>query len=83
MEHAQYYVSDFIVALLLKDERRYVLVLDNACTQGITHTVQNEEDSIITEIIPYKALISSTLTAKDRAFLIELSDESLYDNAFV
>ena len=77
MEHAQYYVSDFIVALLLKDERRYVLVLDNACTQGITHTVQNEEDSIITEIIPYKALISSTLTAKDRAFLIELSDESL------
>ena len=28
-------------------------------------------------IIPYKALISSTLTAKDRAFLIELSDESL------
>ena len=43
MEHAQYYVSDFIVALLLKDERRYVLVLDNACTQGITHTVQNEK----------------------------------------
>lgn len=78
MEHAQYRTSDFVVALILKDERRYLLLLDNACMEGITHTVRSEEGNITTEIIPYKALISTALTSKDCAVLIELSDYSLH-----
>ncbi len=78
MELAQYHTSDLVIAVIVYENRRYLLILDNACVKGITHNVSNDEGYIKTEIIPYRALISTTLSKKDCAVLIELSDESIY-----
>ncbi len=78
MEFAQYRTSDLVMADVKYDNRRYLLLLDNACIKGITHNVSNTEGYIKTEMIPYKALISATLNKNDCAVLIELSDESIH-----
>ena len=78
MEFGKFQLSDLVIALVKKDDRRYVLILDNHCNEGWTHTVLQDEGHIKNDIIPYKALISSTLTTKDSAVLIELYDESIH-----
>lgn len=75
---ALYAPSDLIIAQLLEEGRRYLLVLDNAYSEGITHNLIQDEEGVRTEIIPYRTLLSSTLVKNDRAFLVEMSDETLY-----
>lgn len=74
---ALYQPSDLLIAQIVEAGRRYLLVLDNAYSEGITHTLIQEEAGMRNEIIPYRSLLSSSLTKADRAFLVELSDMTL------
>ena len=77
MQYAQYQSSDCIIAILKKEGRRYLFVLDNSYIQGITHHLNQNETGVVNEIITHQTLLSSNLLNKDRAFVIELSDYSL------
>ena len=77
MEYAQYHMCDLVIALLKKEDRRYLFILDNACVSGMTHVVSQEDGYIKADIIPYRTLISPNLTKNDCAILIELSDHSI------
>lgn len=77
MQYAQYQSSDCMIAIIMKEGRRYLFVLDNSYIQGITHHLKQNEVGIVNEIITHQTLLSSNLLSKDRAFVIELSDYSL------
>lgn len=75
---ALYYPSDLLIAQVMEEGRRYLLVIDNAYSEGITHTLVQEEAGMRNEIIPYRTLLSSSLVKADKAFLVELSDYALH-----
>lgn len=77
MEYAQYRMCDLVIALVKKEDRKYLFLLDNACVSGMTHVVSQENGNVKADIIPYRTLISSQLTKNDSAVLIELSDYSI------
>lgn len=77
MKHGIYEGSDFMVASILQEGRRYLLILDNGYQSGLTHHLL-QEDQIYNELISYRTLLSSNLTSKDRAALIECSDLSIH-----
>ena len=52
--------------------------MDNTYTEGITHTLIQDDTGIRNEIIPYRTLLSSSFLKNDKAFLIELSDFALH-----
>lgn len=76
MKHGIYEGSDLLIAELVQEGRRYLLLLDNGYQKGLTHQLIQKE-AIYNEIIPYCTLLSANLTSKDRAALIELSDMSI------
>lgn len=78
MKYAQYRSSDVVVSEVLQEGRRYLLVIENAYTQGLTHHLEQGEDEICTQIITYRTLLSPSLVKNDRAFLVELSDLTLH-----
>lgn len=77
MKYGVYEGSDLIISIVVNEGRRYLLLLDNGYQKGITHHL-TQTDAVYNEIIPYKTLLSSNLTNKDRAALIELSDLSIH-----
>lgn len=78
MKYALYQPSDVLISEVLQDGRRYLLIIDNAYSEGITHHLQQEDETILNTIIPYRTLLSTNLVKADRAFLIELSDMSVH-----
>lgn len=77
MQYGVYEGSDLIIASVMQEGRRYLLILDNAYQSGLTHDL-HQEDAIYNELISYRTLLSSNLTSKDRAALIECSDLSIH-----
>lgn len=75
---AFYYPSDLLIAQVMEEGRRYLLAIDNAYSEGITHTLVQDEAGMRNEIIPYRTLLSSSLVKSDKAFLVELSDYALH-----
>lgn len=75
---ALYQASDLLVSIIKEEGRSYLLVMDNTYTEGITHTLIQDETGIRNEIIPYRTLLSSSFLKNDKAFLIELSDFELH-----
>lgn len=78
MKFGLYQSTDLIVSEVVEEGRRYLLVIDNAYSEGITHNLVQSENQIRNEIIPYRTLLSSSLVKNDRAFLIELSDYTIH-----
>lgn len=76
MKYGVYDGSDLIIASIMQDGRRYLLILDNRYQSGLTHHLHQDE-TIYNELIPYRTLLSANLTSKDRAALIECSDLSI------
>lgn len=66
--------SDLLISELVFEERRYLVVLDNAYLQNLTHHTNQAGESIQNEIITYKTLLSSSLIRRDSAFMVEFSD---------
>ena len=77
MKHGVYEGSDLMIASILQEGRRYLLVLDNRYQSGLTHHLMQEEE-VFNELIPYRTLLSANLTGKDRAALIECSDLAIH-----
>lgn len=78
MRFGLYQATDLIVSEVVEDGRRYLLVIDNAYSQGITHNLVQIENQIRNEIIPYRTLLSASLVKNDRAFTVELSDYTIH-----
>lgn len=78
MKYALYQSSDLMLGMFVEEGRRYMLIVENAYTHGITHELLQEHDEIITNMITYRTLLSSNLVKNDRAFLVELSDMSMH-----
>lgn len=78
MKYALYQSSDLLVSEIVEEGRRFLLVIENTYTQGITHDLIQKEDEIVTNMIPYRTLLSPSLVKNDRAILVELSDFTLH-----
>lgn len=78
MKYALYEPTDLLLAEVLQEGRRYILGIENAYSEGVTHNLVHQGEDIVNEIIPYRTLLSVNLVKKDRAFLVELSDMSVH-----
>lgn len=72
-QYAQYDPSDFIVMMIVYEEQRYLLGLDNSYSKGYTHKLYQVGDAVEITIEQCPTL-SASLVKKDAAFLICLSD---------
>lgn len=75
-QYGLYEASDVMIASVLYEERRYLMILDNAYKEGLTHYIQkgayNQNDLMI-----YKTIFSTNIVKRDHIVIIELSDDSL------
>lgn len=69
--------SDLIIAEVVYEDRRYLVGLDNAYVEGISHDTKTVGEQIENELRLHTTLLSSTLMKKDRAFTIEFGDYSV------
>lgn len=76
MKYGLYASSDLLIAIVMNEGRRYLLGIDNAYHEGITHEIRQGETTK-NEICLSSSLLSSNLVKDDRVFLIELSDFSV------
>lgn len=76
MKYGLYASSDLIVAIVMNEGRRYLIGIDNAFHEGITHDIR-QSDKTCNVICSSSSLISSNLIKDDRVFLVELSDLSV------
>lgn len=74
MKYGLYENSDLTVCEVVYEERRYVVTFENSYHEGITHSINQEDNIVKNEIIPQKALLSPNILKKDYAITIELSD---------
>ncbi len=72
-QYAQYDPCDFIVMLIVHEQQRYILGMENSYVSGYMHQLNTSETE--TEIsIRQASMISASLIKKDAAFLVCLSD---------
>lgn len=76
MKYGLYASSDLIISLVMNEGRRFLLAIENAYHEGITHDIR-QGDTTCNIICQSSSLLSNTLVKNDRAFLIELSDLTL------
>lgn len=74
MEAGLFDPSDLIIASIIYDERRYVILLDNAYKQGLTHDIRMEDGECVNDIITHRAIYSANIMKNDRIVMIEQSD---------
>lgn len=69
--------SDLILAEVVYEDRRYLVGLDNAYSEGLLHEVKQNGDQVENEIVICSTLLSHSLLKKDSAFTIEFGDYSV------
>lgn len=75
LERNQYEKVVLCCAIVLKDEQRYLFVLENYCQSALSYVMQ---DDLALELVPYDDVISTSMHKNDHAFLLELSNHQLY-----
>ena len=84
-----FHSSDFIFCEVKVDDVRYLVGIDNANTQKLTHTIHSGGGKVENEFLLHKALFSESLLKDDRAFIIEYAASALqlietpYHNTYV
>lgn len=78
MQAGQYENFDFIMAEGTYDGRHYIIGFENIYHEGITHTVQQQDMYSQNQIVAAKAMINSSLSKKEAAFTMEISDYEIY-----
>ncbi|MEG1301590.1 MAG: nucleoid-associated protein, partial [Erysipelotrichaceae bacterium] len=78
MKYGLFDATDLIVSEVLFESRRYIVAIENAYSEGVTHNLVQKDEHITNEVIPYRTLLSLNLVKNDRAFIIELSDMSVF-----
>ncbi|MEG1253134.1 MAG: nucleoid-associated protein [Erysipelotrichaceae bacterium] len=76
-QYGLYEASDVMIASLLYEERRYLMIMDNAYKEGLTHYIQSGEQQNQNDVMIYKTIFSSNIMKKDHIVIFELSDDSL------
>lgn len=74
LERNQYEKVILCCALILKDERRYLFVLENYCQSALSYVMQ---DDLALELVSYDDILSPSMHKNDHAFLLELSNHQL------
>ncbi|MEE0830821.1 MAG: nucleoid-associated protein [Longicatena sp.] len=74
LEHNQYEKVILCCALIIKDERRYLFVLENYCQSALSYVMQ---DDLALELVAYDDILSPSMHKNDHAFLLELSNHQL------
>lgn len=69
--------SDLILAEVVYEERRYLVGLDNAYMENLTHRTSQNGELIQNDVETYKTILSATFIKRDCAFMIECSDYSV------
>ncbi|MEG0329164.1 MAG: nucleoid-associated protein [Longicatena sp.] len=77
MKYGLFDATDLIVSEVLFESRRYIVAIENAYSEGVTHNLVQKDEHITNEVIPYRTLLSLNLVKNDRAFIVELSDMSV------
>lgn len=77
MQHGLYDGSDLMIASVLYEERRYLVILDNSYREGLTHHVHMDGDQSVNDLITHKAIFTSNIMKNDRVVIVELSDMSI------
>lgn len=72
-----FHTSDFIFCEVKVNDIRYLVGIDNAHTQKLTHSVHSEHDHVENEFILHKSLFSESILKDDRIFLIEYATSAL------
>lgn len=69
--------SDLILAEVVYEDRRYLVGLDNAYLEGLSHSTNTIGESVENELLINSTLLSSSLIKRDCAFTIEYGDFSV------
>ena len=75
LERNQYEKVILCCALILKEERRYLFVLENYCQSALSYVMQ---DDLSLELVSYDDILSPSMHKNDHAFLLELSNHQLH-----
>ena len=84
-----FHSSDFIFCEVKVDDIRYLVGIDNANTQKLTHVIHTNSGKVENEFLLHKALFSESLLKDDRIFIIEYATSALqlietpYHNTYV
>lgn len=78
VQAGRYENFDFIMAEGTYDERRYIIGFENIYHEGITHVIQQQDAHSQNQIVAAKAMINASLSKKETAFTIEVSDGEVY-----
>lgn len=74
MKCAQFEPSDLIIAEVVYEERRYLIGLDNAYLEQLSHVTNQVGEATHNTVETFSTLLSTTFIKRDRAFMIEFSD---------
>lgn len=72
-----FHTSDFIFCEVKVEDIRYLVGIDNANTQKLTHSIHSHNGKIKNDFLLHKSLFSETLLKGDRVFIIEYATSAL------